>query len=293
MQNTNTTDEIVEINLQELMGLLIHWLWLILLSGIGTGVIGFAISSFVITPQYQSGTSVYIINRQNENTLTYSDVQLNSQLTKDYAQLIKSRTVLEKVISNCTLELSYEELLKRVDVETITETRIINIKVTDDDPVMAQLLANEIRKEAADRIKNVMDIEAVNAVDEANLPKAPYTPSVKKWTGFGFLLGIFLCAMILIIRYLLDDSIKTSDDVERYLGLSTLATIPVLEEPEKKKHGKRHRHVETEMESEAAVEAAEKVADSLSEQTQEELVDLELAAEEPKRRDGQKEKEAL
>lgn len=271
MQNTYTGDDIVEIDLQELFGLILHWLWLILLCGITAGALGFAISSFVITPRYQSGTTVYIINKQNENILTYSDVQLNSQLTKDYAQLIKSRTVLEKVISTCVLDESYESLADRVDVEMITDTRIISITVTDENPLMAQFLANEIRKEASEHIKNVMDIAAVNVADEANLPKLPYTPSVPKWTIIGFLLGVFVCSMILVIRYLMDDSIQTSDDVEKYLGLSTLATIPVLEGTEKKKHRKkRKRQEDTQSAAEAA---ADKITKSLLDDEEDLLVE--------------------
>lgn len=264
MQNTNTTDDVVEIDLQELFGLLVHWLWLILICGIAAGAVGFAISNYVITPQYQSSTTVYIINKQNENVLTYSDVQLNSQLTKDYAQLIKSRTVLERVIAACTLEETYETLMKRVDVEMISDTRIISITVKDTDPLMAQYIANEIRKEASEQIKNVMDIAAVNVVDEANLPKLPYTPNAMKWTIIGLLVGLFLCAMILVIRYLMDDTIKTSDDIEKYLELSTLAMIPVLEEEEKKKHKKRrHTSKEPHVASELSMQKLSQDGDDL------------------------------
>lgn len=244
MQEVNTSDDIVEIDLQEIFGLLLHWLWLIILCGIVTGAIGFSVSNFLITPLYQSSTTIYILNKQSDNALTYSDVQLNSQLTRDYAQLIKSRTVLEKVIAAYVPEETYGRMEERVDVEMISDTRIISITVFDEDPLMAQFLANEIRKEASLRITEVMDIEAVNVVDEANLPQLPYTPSIPKWTLIGMALGMFLSAAFLIIRYLMDDTIKTSDDVEQYLGLSTLAMIPVIEEAGKTKHGRKHGHKE-------------------------------------------------
>lgn len=229
MQNTNSED-VIEIDLQEIVGLLIHWLWLILACGLLTGAVGFFLSAFVITPQYESTTKVYILNKQDNSTLTYSDVQLGSQLTKDYAQLIQSRDVLESVIETFALKEGYEALLARVQVETPSDTRIIAITVTDDDPAMAQLLADEIRKVASEHIKNVTDIEAVNVAEGANLPESPSSPSILKWTLVGMLIGIFLCAMVLVIRFLLDDTVKTSEDVEKYLGLSTLAMIPVREE---------------------------------------------------------------
>ncbi|MBR1931131.1 MAG: protein-tyrosine kinase [Lachnospiraceae bacterium] len=235
MQNN---DDVIEIDLKELFGLVIHWLWLIVLCGLLAGAVGFAISKFVITPQYASTTKVYILNRQNSDTLTYSDLQMGSQLTKDYAQLIKSRDVLEAVIRAATLNESYNSFASRVTVETLTDTRIIAITVTDDNPAMAQYLADEIRTIAADHIKNVMDIQAVNVAEMANLPTAPASPSVTKWTAIGFLLGAFLSAMIIIIQFLVDDTIKTSEDVERYLGLSTLAMIPTKEDESKKKRRK-------------------------------------------------------
>uniref|UniRef100_UPI004056B9EE YveK family protein n=1 Tax=Acetatifactor sp. TaxID=1872090 RepID=UPI004056B9EE len=259
MQNTNTED-VIEIDLQELFGLLLHWLWLILICGIVTGVIGFVISNYVITPQYESTTKVYILNKQDNSTLTYSDVQLGTQLTKDYAQLIKGRDVLEKVIETYGLMEGYGEFADRVEVETLTDTRIIAITVEDPDPVMAQLLANEIRIVASEQIKNVMDVQAVNVAEEAYLPKEPSSPSVLKWTAIGLLLGVFLCAMVLIIRFLMDDTIKTSEDVERYLGLSTLAMIPIMETEESGKRRKKYRKQKN-VESESVIEDMDEEAD--------------------------------
>ena len=238
----NDKNDVIEIDLGEVVGLLLYWWWLIALCGVLTAAVGFGVSKFVITPQYESTTKVYILNANEGGTLTYSDVQLGSQLTKDYAQLITGRYVLEKVIQTCGLEESYGSLSRRVAVQALTDTRIIAITVTDEDPVMAQLLADEIRKEAAEHIKNVMDIQAVNVVETANLPESPASPSVMKWTAMGALVGFFICAMILVIRFLVDDTIKTGDDVEKYLGLSTLAMIPIIErEGGKSKKEKKHR----------------------------------------------------
>ena len=235
-------DEETEIDLQEIFGLLLQRLWLLLICGLAGGAIAFCISFFLIVPEYESTTSVYILNKNNNsNTVTYSDLQLGSQLTKDYAQLITSRNVLEAVIETCQLADSYVSLKDRVNVNAVSDTRLIAIKVTDTDPIMAQMIANEIRKVAAVRIKEVMDIQAVNVVDEANLPTAPVSPSVPKWTAIGLLMGMMLCAAIIIIRFLLDDTIKTAEDVDRYLQLSTLAMIPVIENPEDAVKKKRRK----------------------------------------------------
>lgn len=231
--NQNQVDEI-EIDLREVCLIILGKMWLILLTGILTAAIAFSISQFVLEPTYESTTQIYILNKQDNSTVTYSDVQLGTQLTKDYAELIESRYVLESVIEELGLiDFDYKDMLEKVTVTTPTDTRILAITVEDTDPVLAMEIANCIREAAAVHIKNVMDIEAVNVVDTANLPTEKAAPSVMKWTFAGGCIGILIVMAIVVIWYLLDDTIKTSDDVEKYLGLSTLALIP-MEAREKK-----------------------------------------------------------
>lgn len=227
----NIDDDEIEIDLGEVFAVLWHRMWIILLCAVACTAIGFAVSFFIITPQYESTTKIYILNRSaNSDTVTYSDTQLASSLTKDYEELVTSRTVLEDIISQYGLDEKYEDMENRITVENTTDTRIISITVKDPDPQMAQNLANAVRDAAAKHIQKVMDIEAVNVVDEANLPTDPSEPSVPKYTAIAALIGILLSSMIIIIRYITDDTIKTSDDIEKYLELSTLASIPVMEE---------------------------------------------------------------
>ena len=224
--------EEIEIDLREVCIVLLSKLWIIVLVGLLTAGIGFGLSAFIIPPTYESTSKIYILNKQQENTVTYSDVQLGTQLTKDYAQLIKSRLVLEKVIEEPDLAqlregIDYKSMQKKVEVSTPTDTRILFITVTDTDPVLAMEIANSVREEASIHIKNVMDIEAVNVVETANLPTEKAGPSVIKWTLIGGCLGAFFVMAIILLTFFMDDTIKTSDDVEKYLGLSTLALIPL------------------------------------------------------------------
>ena len=242
MENKNNND-VIEIDLLEIMGLLFSRWLLILLVGITTALIGFAISFFVIAPTYESTTKIYILNKNESQNVTYSDMQLGTQLTKDYSELINSRYVLEEVIQKLRLNLDYQGLKEKVSVSSPTDTRIVAITVTDKDPVEAMNIANAIRESASNHIGNVMDIDAVNVVESANMPTKKAGPSYLKWTVIAGMLGVlFVCAMVLI-KYLLDDTIKTSEDVERYLGLSTLAIIPIIENEadskKKRKKGKR------------------------------------------------------
>lgn len=257
----NTNDDVIEIDLREIFGLLLYKIWLIAICAVVAALGAFAISKFFITPQYESTTSVYILNKNDNSTLALSDVQLGTQLTKDYAQMITSRDVLEGVIEVFYLDETYENFKGRVAVSTPSDTRMINITVTDPDPFVAQQLANEIRELAAEKIQEVMDIEAVNTVDAANLPTSKASPSVFKWTAIGGMLGGVLCAAVLVVAFFMDDTIKTSEDVERYLQLSTLASIPVKEDESKSKKHRRRYSSELEVSESDADEVVDKVED--------------------------------
>lgn len=228
MENRRENEEI-EIDLLEVLNVLLGRIWLILLAGLFGALACFAASSFVMTPTYESTTKIYILNKTDHSTVTYSDVQLGTQLTKDYAELINSRYVLEEVIQKLSLGMEYQELLGKVSVSTPSDTRIVAITVEDTDPVQAMDIANSIRETASSHIQNVMDIEAVNVVETANMPTEKAGPSVMKWTLAGALLGVLAVCAVILIRYLMDDTIKSSEDVEKYLGLSTLALIPAAE----------------------------------------------------------------
>ena len=223
MENHREND-VIEVDLLEILSALLGRVWLILGVGILAAAVSLAISKFILTPTYESTTKIYILNKSESTTVTYSDVQMGTQLTKDYAELINSRYVLEEVIAKLSLtEMEYQDLLDKVSVHTPADTRIVSITVTDTSPLQAMDIANCIRE----HIQNVMDIDAVNVVEEANFPTEKAGPSVLKWTLLGGVLGVFLACAAILVHYLLDDTIKTSEDVEKYLGLSTLALIPV------------------------------------------------------------------
>ena len=242
MENQREND-VIEIDLLEIFHILMGKFWLIFCTGMFCALIGFAFSYFVITPTYESTTKIYILNKNENASVTYSDVQLGTQLTKDYAELINSRYVLEEVIQELVIDAEYEDLLEAVEVTTPSDTRIVAITVTDTDPVQAMNIANCIREVASKHIQNVMDIEAVNVVETANMPTDKSGPSVIMWTIIGGAVGIFFLCAIILVQYLMDDTIKSSEDVERYLGLSTLALIPITSDKasgqKKKKRKKR------------------------------------------------------
>ena len=137
--------------------------------------------------------------------------------------------------------MEYEDLMHKVSVNTPVDTRIVSITVEHTNPELAMRIANCIREVAGEHIQIVMDIEAVNVVEKANMPMEKSGPSVVKWTMIGGVAGAFLACAVILVIFLLDDTIKCSEDVEKYLGLSTLAMIPVISEDDTAKKRKSKR----------------------------------------------------
>ncbi|MBQ7616059.1 MAG: protein-tyrosine kinase [Butyrivibrio sp.] len=236
-------DDIIEINLGELFAVLFSRAFLIVSCGVFFALTGLFISKFVLHPVFDSTTKIYILNKEENQTVTYSDVQISTQLTQDYAELIKSRYVLEEVIQRLNLiDMDYDDLSDVLKVDTPSDTRIVAITVRDEDPLMAMQIANCIREVASEHIESVMDIDAINVAETANVPMEKSGPSTLRWTIIAGFLGGVAAAFFVILGYLLDDTIKSNDDVERYLGLSTLALVPLTTEETDKKKTKKNKN---------------------------------------------------
>lgn len=237
MNENKQKDRGLEVNVGELLFVLLRNWWIILLSGIVAASLFMLGTKLFIAPEYQSVTKIFVLSQEDGNYLTSMDIQLSSYLTKDYAELIKSRTVAEEVIEKLQLNMSPESLMGMVYVQTKSDTRIVTIIVQNEDPRLAQELANAVREVSATQIVDVMGVEAVNMVDEANLPQSPSSPNTRKNTLMGGAWGLLIAISLILLRHLLNDSIKSEEDVERYLSLSVLASIPTNEPSITKKGG--------------------------------------------------------
>ncbi|MGN1377018.1 MAG: YveK family protein [Dorea sp.] len=228
MMNNGINDDEIVIDLAELLLALKSKIHLILLSGILIALLAFAGTKYLITPMYTSVTKMYVLSKQDSSSgVTYSDLQTGTQLTKDYAELVKSRPVLEKVISVLNLDMSTDELAGNISVETPTDTRILSISVENANPKEAKEIADALRETVSNQITKIMHVESVETIEDGNLPTKPSSPNLKKNMILGGVLGVFLAFAIFLWGFIRDDSIKTPDDVEQYLGLNVLTSIPI------------------------------------------------------------------
>ena len=265
--NRDNRDDVIEIDLVELLGVILHNLWIIIVSGVIVAAVALLVSYFIITPKYESVTKIYVISKTNADTMTYSDLQAGSTLTKDYKELVKSRPVLEEVIAETGIDVELKDLEEQITVEVPTDTRIVSITVEDKDPYEARIIADSVRIAASKHIREVMDTEAVNVVEEASLPIEKSSPSILKNTAIGYAVGLFLAIAIVIINYIMDDTIKTPDDVEKFLGVSVLGSIPYSEndlsdKAEMERYGKKKKQRKKKQKEEKVFEKDEPMSEA-------------------------------
>lgn len=244
-QNVNMQQEYeIEIDLEKVIGALLKRWYVTALAGLLAAGLMFGYTQYYIPEKYESKTTFFILNH-DESNLTYSDLQFATVLTKDYEILIKSRAVLEETIKNLKLNTTYDVLKSMVKVAIPEDTRIVEISVKTVEPKSSQAIANEIREVASKKIADVMKVDAVNLVDEANLPTKKCSPNVAKNTILGGIAGAFVACAVILIFAVMNDTIRNQEDVEKYLNLSTLGAIPLdkkTEAAEKKRLKKERRN---------------------------------------------------
>lgn len=200
-------------------------LWLILLVGIIFAAGAFGITKYLMTPTYTSTATMLVLTKETTVT-SLADLQLGSQLTKDYKVLINSRPVLQKVISNLNLDMDYKGLRNCLTINNPESTRILEMSVELPDPKLAKKVVDELAEESSEYIGDKMEVTPPKIIEDGEIPIAQTRPNTQKNVMIGFLLGILLVCGITVIIEILNDSIQNEEDIERYLSIPVLAVVP-------------------------------------------------------------------
>lgn len=226
VQTVPPEDETVEIDLGEIAYVLFHKTWVLLLAVvIGAGAT-FGVTRFLMTPKYEATSMIYILGK----TTSLSDninLQLSQQLTVDFQTLATSRPVIDAVIKDCKLDTTYEKLITTVSVTNPSNTSILKMTALNASPQLACDISNALSEETANRIAEVMVTDKPSQVESAVVPTIQATPHVMRDTAIGGLIALLLAAFVIIMIHITDDTIKTEDDVKKYLDLTTLAAFPL------------------------------------------------------------------
>ena len=218
------------IDLLELLGVVRRHIVALLLTTVLAAAAGFAVSKFLMTPQYQASALMIVNTRQDTSANVTSD-QLNSasRLVSTYSIIVKSDTVLNQVIANLGLNMTYETLASKVEVSAVDETQVMEITVTDPNPDGARQVCEQITQVAPDAILTAVEAGSVKVISAASVDPDPVSPNIPRNTAIAGVLGLVVCVGILFLRVLLDNKINTEDDVTKHLGLTVIGVIPNYE----------------------------------------------------------------
>ena len=198
-------------------------------------VIGVIYSIGFVTPMYESYTTLLLVKGESEGTqqtttsdsITTTDLTLNSKLVSTYRELIRSKDVLRQVISNLNINVNEDDIRNNITVTSVEETELIEITVQNEDPTYAAKIANEIAKVFTEKVAEIYKINNVHIIDEAEIENTPsninHVKDVVIFTGIGLIIAV----MYVLIANMLDTTIKTAEDVEKLFKVPVLANIPL------------------------------------------------------------------
>ena len=223
------------IDLLELLGVVRRHIVALLLTTVLAAAAGFAVSKFLMTPQYQA-SALMIVNTRQDTTANVTSDQLNSasKLVSTYSIIVKSDTVLNQVIANLGLNMSYETLADKVGVAAVDDTQVMEITVTDANPDGARQVCEQITQVAPDAILTAVEAGSVKVISAASVDPDPVSPNVMRNTAIAGVLGLVVCLGVLFLQVLLNNKINTEEDVTKQLGLNVIGVIPDYENGGKK-----------------------------------------------------------
>ena len=224
----NQENQAVEIDVFAMLKTLWKRKFSIVLVALVFAIAAFGYSAFLAKKEYQSTSRIYVVSRQNQdnNALTNSDLQAGSYLVKDYREIILSQNVLTQAIDELKLDMTPAELSKKINVSVPTDTRILSITAKDGDPKEAARIANGLRNVAAEKIISVTKVSDVTTLDEAEVPRLPSSPNIRRNVLLGFVAGAGLMVVLLVVVEVLDDRVKRPEDIEELMGLTLLGIVP-------------------------------------------------------------------
>lgn len=239
-EQTNSMKDGVEIDLQKLLLAYLRKWWLIALCGLVAALGTLYVTVNHITPLYRTGVTVYVNNTRSDQVVEYmssSNLSASKALVNTYVNIIGSDTVLNKVVEECQLPYTASQVYSMMTAEQVDDTEIFRVYITHKDPQVAAQVANAIAEVAPGEIEEIVEGSSTKIIDYAKVPTSRYSPSYRKNTILGGVIGVVVAVLYVTLRYLLDVRIKDSEDIEMLFAIPILGQIPDFGTSEVKKKG--------------------------------------------------------
>lgn len=240
-ETINEARDTMEIDLQKLLLAYLRKWWLIVLSGVLAALVALLYTVNYITPMYRASVTIYVNNSRANQQIEYvssSDLATAQKLVNTYVNIIKSDTVLTKVVESEGLNFTPEQIRKMMSAAQLNGTEMFTVSITHADPEVAALIANAVANVAPAEISGFVEGSSTKIIDYAKVPTSRYSPSYERNTVLGGLVGVVLAVLYVTLRYLLDVRLKNADDLEQLFDIPILGQIPVFSvQDAKKKNG--------------------------------------------------------
>lgn len=221
-------EEEIEINLGELFQLLKRNIKMIIISILTCTVLLGIITVFVINKKYESTTRLFLKPDVTEGIADYSQINSNNLMVNNYVEMIKGNNI-QGIAAN-ELNMDIKDLNKSLNVTNETNTQIISITAKTTDPALSKDIVDAVVETFTKEAKEKLNVNNITVVDEAEIATDPVSPSLKLNLAIGALLGAFLSIGYLFIKFMLDTHIHNKEEVEKYLGIPCLGSVPYFEE---------------------------------------------------------------
>ena len=225
--------EMGQIDLLEVANVIWQKIWAVIMCFVIGAVLFGGYTKMMVTPQYTATSMIYILG-QTTSISSIAELQLSSALTADFTIMAKSRAVINGVIKEMDLNMTYDQLKNSVNITNPSDSHILQIEVTNPDPKLAKDISNTMANAVAENIASVMATDKPSIAEKAVTPGAPSSPNLMKNIAMGGIVGAALAVGLIVLGYMMDDTIKTEEDVRKYLQINTLASVS-LEKKRRKK----------------------------------------------------------
>lgn len=226
------------IDLSRVMAILRKHFKMLIVWTLLVGVLGFVVAKFVVVPKYTATTEILVNQKHTSdaNGAAYNNQQADIQMINTYKDLITNQVVLSKVSRQLdsakavreygrSYNMPVDKLKNTISIKTQQNSQVFSVAVKTDDPDLSAATANTIAQVFKKQIKKIMSVNNVTIVSRAASPKNPSFPNVKLFTLAGAILGFLFSAVYLIVKELMDTTIKDDDFMTKELHLTNLGHI--------------------------------------------------------------------
>lgn len=237
-EQTNRRDEFIEIDLKRLADAVVNKGWRIGIIAIICAILTLMGTIFFITPKYEASAMFYVNNSDisvggASLSLSASDISASRGLVDTYIVILNTRETMNDVIDYAGVDLSYKQIKEMVEAESVEKTEVFRVTVTSPNPNEAEQIANAIAYILPKRISSIVEGTSAKIVDSAVVPSSPSSPSYTASTVAGFLLGLMVSVVVVVLREAFDITIRTEEDITSVCKHPVLAAVPDMVAPSK------------------------------------------------------------